>query len=124
MEPLAQALFQNGIKGIFAFDVAVVPTRYSFEFPVIECNPRYNGASYPTLIAEKLGIEEWTALNLSTKYRDLASLDLSDLEYNHSTGEGLVIVNWGTVLEGKIAVLMAGTQAYQEALQVELLARL
>ena len=35
--------------------MAVVTTDDSLRFPAIECNPRFNGASYPTLIAGKLG---------------------------------------------------------------------
>ena len=40
------------------------------------------------------------------------------------TGEGLVIVNWGTLLKGKLVLLLAGSPDYQEALRNELLYRL
>lgn len=124
VEPMAEWLMERGMKGIFAFDVAVVQTTEGLRFPAIECNPRFNGASYPTLCAHKLGIGEWTAMTLPTRHRTLSDIDLSDIEYNSTTGEGLIIINWGTVLEGRIAVLMAGSRAYQEALAVELEARL
>ena len=112
------------MRGVFAFDVAVVETPEGLRYPAIECNPRYNGASYPTLIAHKLGIREWTATTFQTRHRSLAALDLSDLEYDAGTGEGAIIVNWGTILEGKLVILMAGTRPYQEALALELEARL
>ncbi len=48
VEVMADWLKDRGIKGIFAFDVAIVQTDNGLRFPVIECNPRYNGASYPT----------------------------------------------------------------------------
>jgi hypothetical protein len=121
---MADWLKDRGIKGIFAFDVAIVQTDNGLRFPVIECNPRYNGASYPTLIAQKLGITEWSARSLSTRQRALSDIDLGEIEYDSKTGEGAIIVNWGTVIEGRLVILMAGSRDYQEALAVELEARL
>jgi hypothetical protein len=40
------------------------------------------------------------------------------------TGEGVVIVNWGTLIKGKIVLLLAGSPEYQEALRDELMHRL
>ena len=120
VEPMARWLKDRGMKGVFAFDVAVVQGPDGLRFPAIECNPRFNGASYPTAIAHKLGIREWTATTFPTRHRDLASIDLGGLEYDPHTGEGAILVNWGTVLVGKLMILMAGSSAYREALQVEL----
>jgi hypothetical protein len=124
IEPMAIWLYEKGIRGIFAFDVAVVETPQGTRFPAIECNPRYNGASYPTLIAEKLGIGQWSAVTLSTQYRDLAEIDLQGIEYSCRSGSGVILVNWGTVLEGKLMVLLAGTISQQQALEVALRKRL
>lgn len=112
------------MKGIFAFDLAVVETPGGIRFPAIECNPRFNGASYPTVIAQKLDIPEWSAVTLKTKHRKLSDLSIRDLEFDMKTGEGLVLVNWGTVLKGKLVLLLAGSPDYQEALRNELLYRL
>lgn len=124
VEPMAVWLKEHGIKDIFAFDVAVVQTNNGLRFPAIECNPRFNGASYPTLIAQKLGIKEWSAVTFHTKYTDLEDIDLTNIEYDAITGEGAIIINWGTVLKGKLVILMAGSRSYQEALEIELKARL
>jgi hypothetical protein len=124
VEPMAVWLKERGIKGIFAFDVAVMDTPDGLRFPAIECNPRFNGASYPTVIAQKLDIPEWTARTFKTKHRKLSDLDLSDIEFDSRTGEGLVIVNWGTLLEGKLVLLLAGSAEYQDALLNELRYRL
>lgn len=124
VDPMADWLVMHGIKGIFAFDVAIAQTTSGLRFPAIECNPRFNGASYPTLMANKLNITKWSALTFPTKYRNLEKIDLRDIEYNHKSGEGAILVNWGTVLEGKLVILMAGSPEYQEALAVELAARL
>ena len=124
IEPMAEWLKDQGIKGIFAFDVAIVQTPQGLRFPAIECNPRFNGASYPTLIAQKLGIKEWSSITLSTEHKNFDQLDFSDIEYNDETGEGMIIVNWGTILAGKIMVLLSGSKEYQEALLVELKSRL
>ncbi|MGB5338109.1 MAG: ATP-grasp domain-containing protein [Gammaproteobacteria bacterium] len=124
VDRMAVWLKDHGIKGIFAFDVAVMQTSSGLRFPAIECNPRYNGATYPALLAGKLGIPEWTALSFTTPYRTLKEIDLSEIEYDKKTGEGAVIVNWGTLLAGKVMILLAGSQAYQDALRIELTARL
>ena len=124
IEPMAEWLVAHGMKGIFAFDVAVVETPSAWRFPAIECNPRYNGASYPTLIAQKLNIPEWSAMTFNTQFRNLSDIDLSEIEYDKSTGEGAILVNWGTISVGKLVILLAGSVAYQEALSLELQARL
>ena len=117
-------LKERGMKSIFAFDVAVVDTPGGKRFPAIECNPRFNGASYPTVIAQKLDIPEWSAKTFHTKHCSLSSLDIRDLEFDMKTGEGLVIVNWGTILTGKLVLLLAGSPDYQEALANEIRYRL
>lgn len=124
VDAMAYWLKDHGMKGVFAFDVAVVKTPTGLRFPAVECNPRFNGATYPSLIAQKLGIQEWSAITIPTNHRALSTIDLSDIEYDHKTGEGAIIINWGTVLSGKLVILMAGTRPYQEALEVELEARL
>ena len=124
IEPMALWLKERGIKGIFAFDLAVVETPAGLRFPAIECNPRFNGASYPTVIAQKLDIPEWRAMTFTTRCRKLSELDIRDLEFSMRTGEGVVIVNWGTLLKGKLVLLLAGSPEYQEALGNELLNRL
>ena len=124
VEPMAHWLKDHGMKGIFAFDVAVVQTERGLRFPAIECNPRYNGASYPTLIAQKLSIPAWSAITYNTGHRTLADIDLTDIEYDSVTGEGAILVNWGTILEGKLVFLLAGSPTFQQALAVEIAARL
>ena len=125
VEPMAEWLFQHGIKGIFAFDVAVVRTLdKGFRFPAIECNPRFNGASYPTLVAQKLGVRTWRAVAFATRHRSLSDIDLDGIEFDPGNGQGVVVVNWGPVLEGKILVLLAGSPRRQDALERELSGRL
>ncbi|MBW4629717.1 MAG: hypothetical protein KME49_30450 [Brasilonema octagenarum HA4186-MV1] len=125
VEPIAEWITQRGIKEIFAFDVAVVEdatneTRYL----AIECNPRFNGASYPTGIAKKLNIPSWSCEMFKTQYRSLEKLDLSDIEFNEKTKTGVVIINWGTVLVGKILILIAGNIQQQHELTAKLKERL
>ncbi len=124
VEAMAYWLGDHGMKGIFAFDVAIVQTDRGLRFPAIECNPRYNGASYPTMIAHKLEIPEWCATNFSTRHRSLSEIDLSGIEFNVQSGEGVIIVNWGTVTEGKLSILLAGSKNTQDALAMELRKRL
>ncbi|MBK1648618.1 peptide ligase PGM1-related protein [Rhabdochromatium marinum] len=123
VDPLANWLGERGIRGLFAFDLAVLEAAEGTEYLAIECNPRYNGASYPTLIADKLGIREWLALAFGTRHRRLADLDLSGLEYDPTTGTGVVLVNWGPIQVGKYLALLAGDRTQQEALAAELTTR-
>lgn len=124
VEPMAVWLKDRGLKGVFAFDVAVVRSEAGITFQALECNPRYNGASYPTLIARKLGIREWAASTFETRHRTLEAIDLRGLEFDPATRQGVVLVNWGTVLEGQLMVLIAGPKEAREALQVKLQAAL
>lgn len=125
VDPMAAWLAENGMQGVFAFDVAVVKLADGqYRFPAIECNPRFNGASYPTVIAQRLGISAWTALALGSQHTNLDDIDLSGLEYSEAKQSGIVIVNWGAILVGKLVVLFAGTPQQQQQLQQDLQARL
>lgn len=124
VEPMAEWMAERGFKDILAFDVAVLQQEQKIEYLAIECNPRYNGASYPTLIAMKCGIDEWESCNFSTWHRSLDSLNIRDLEYNPSTGEGVIIVNWGTILVGKVMFMIAGNRTNRQRIKLELQQRL
>lgn len=105
------------MKGIFAFDVAVVQTETGLRFPAIECNPRFNGASYPTMIVHKLDIPEWSAVTLSTKHRSLSDIGLSDIEFDMKTGVG-GIVNKRMGRVGDSPIIGAGLYADNETCAV------
>jgi len=68
----------------------------------IECNPRFNGASYSTVVAHKLGLESWVArvfpTRHRTRHRSLTFLQLAGIEYNPYHSEGVVLVNWAPIL--------------------------
>ncbi|ESQ13350.1 MAG TPA: ATP-grasp domain-containing protein [Chromatiaceae bacterium] len=120
VEPMAAWMHQEGMRGVFAFDVAVVDDGVETKYLAIECNPRFNGATYPTAVAQKLGIAQWLAIALHTQHQSLDGIDLSGIEYNPDTGQGVVLVNWGPILVGKILVLIAGDLESQQRL-VEIL---
>jgi hypothetical protein len=124
VDPMALWLVEHGIRGVFAFDVAVLDRGRGTEHLAIECNPRWNGASYPTMVARKLGIEHWLARTFPTRHRMLADIDLSGIEFDPDTGTGVVLVNWGPVLVGKLLVLLAGEPTQQKALAHALAQRL
>lgn len=110
-DPIAQWMATEGMKGEFAFDVAVLR---SGGFAPIECNPRKNAAHYPTAVAARLGVNAWRWENMHTGVRSLAAVDLGRLEYNPRTKRGAVVVNWGSVCDGKVTVMsIAPTEAEQ-----------
>ncbi|MEN8178698.1 MAG: ATP-grasp domain-containing protein [Pseudomonadota bacterium] len=124
VEPMAEWLAERDMNEIFAFDVAVIDKKADKRFLAIECNPRFNGASYPTAIALKLDIPEWEARNFKTWHKSLAEINLKGLEYNSSSGEGVIIVNWGPILVGKVMILLAGSVYTRKKLELELRKRL
>lgn len=124
LDPMADWMAARGMKEIFAFDVAVVETAGQINYFAIECNPRFNGASYPTGIAQKLNLTEWANESFTTHCRSLHELDLSGLEYDPMTRTGTILVNWGSILVGKIGVLIAGSPEQQQSLRERLKQRL
>lgn len=124
VDPMAEWMAQRGMKDIFAFDVAVVEEAGETRYLAIECNPRFNGASYPTGVANKLKINSWSSENFTTNYRSLDQLDLSGIEFNPKTDTGVAIVNWGSILAGRLGVLLAGSVEQQTELRAELKQRL
>ena len=124
VEPMATWLFSQGMRGNFAFDVAVVKDNCGAEYLPVACQPHYTDAAYPALIARKLAIPHWQTRSYDTRYRRLAELPLRELEFNAATQSGVVLVNWGPVLVGKLQFLIAGTPAQQQALCAELERRL
>jgi hypothetical protein len=124
VEPIAEWMAQHGMKEVFGFDVAVTEDETQTRYLAIECNPRYNGASYPTGIGKKLNIPSWICETYKTKYYSLNKLDLTDIEFNPQTNTGVVLVNWGIITGGKIGVLIAGTVQQQNDLRALLQERL
>ncbi|VEP18966.1 conserved hypothetical protein [Hyella patelloides LEGE 07179] len=124
VEPMAQWMAEKGMKGIFAFDVAVVKKENDIDYFAIECNPRFNGASYPTGIAQKLNIKSWSSDNFVTKYRSLDDIDLSGLEYERSTDTGVILYNWGSILVGRLGFLLIGSVEQQDEFRKQLKQRL
>ncbi len=109
-DPIAEIMYSCGMKGIFAFDVAVDEDNSMY---MIECNPRYNGATYPTKIASKLGINRWITKNIATSVKSINDIDLGVLEYNNK--KGVIAFNWGTVDDGgKLGVLIAANNDKEE----------
>jgi hypothetical protein len=122
--PIAEWMAEKGMKDVFAFDVAVDERGTKPRYLAIECNPRFNGASYPTGIAHKLGITSWSCETFRTQYRSLEQLDLKDIEFNSETATGVILVNWGPIQVGKLVILLAGTEDEQTNLRTSLRARL
>jgi hypothetical protein len=122
--PFAEWVGDRGMQGIFAVDVAVVPEAGGTRYVAIECNPRFNGSSYPTMVAKRLGIPAWSSATFKTQWRSLSDIDLTDLVFKPATGSGVIFINWGTVQGGKITVLIAGSREEQEMIATELKQRL
>ncbi len=117
---LARHAFESGMSGVWAYDVAVTTTGQVLP---IECNPRYNGASYYSIVAEKLGVQEWESRNLDFRARTYEGFKLGELSYNSNNGLGVVFVNWACAGEGMIGVFLAGPPATRAEYLEELKAR-
>ena len=124
VEPMAEWLVEKGMRDVFAFDVAVVESGQGTRFVPIECNPRFNGASYPSGIAGKLDLHHWIAKDFVTQHQQISQIDLSGIEFNPVSKTGIILVNWGTVHVGKLGVLIAGRVKEQQRLEDQLRQRL
>lgn len=124
VEPMAKWLFCQGMRGIFAFDVAVIEDACGTDYIPMGCKPRFTSVSYPTLIADKLGIPRWQTRVFYTRYRKIADLPIRDVEFNPYDQTGIVLVNWGTIQVGMVTILLAGTPEKQTNLQETLIQRL
>ncbi|MCB9798382.1 ATP-grasp domain-containing protein [Candidatus Nomurabacteria bacterium] len=109
-DPVASELARRGMRGYFAFDVVVTADG---DFLMIECNPRYNGATFPTIVAERLQIPQWMARNFQVNHIDFSRLDLNGHVFDSKTGTGVVVFNWGTIGDCKLGMLVAGTPEQQ-----------
>ncbi len=123
-DPLADWLVKRGLKGFFAFDLAVTGSGRSPGYLALECNPRFNGATYPALISRKLGIRAWSCETFRTGAGHLEEIDLTGIEFDSLTREGAVLVNWGTILAGRLGILLAGPEDRRERLRGQLEERL
>lgn len=118
---LVKNLIDLGMEDFFAFDVAVTKDNKIY---AIECNPRVNGGTYPFLVTERLGQNDWTSKNIKTPFDSFSKFPLSNflnLEYRPEKEYGVVIFNWGTITSNKIGVVYIGTKSQQEELESDFL---
>ena len=113
-DPMAEAMRDRGMKGFFAFDVAIEVRGSEARAWVLECNPRVNGSTYPGVVAERLGIEAWAMITLPLPDADPRHLDLGDLAYDPARRSGVILINWGGVLFQSLAVMLAGAPEVQQ----------
>lgn len=121
LKKLAHHLVLEGLTDLFAFDVAAVENGNDVEYLVVECNPRWNGASYPTMITQKLDIRQsWSSRYLKPTKKSLNDIKLNGLTYSKRKGAGAIFVNWGCVPHGKLGVMVVGDQKEQKLIYEEL----
>lgn len=121
-DPLAADAAAEGLEGICGFDVVITGSGKTY---IIENNPRFTGASYVTLAAQKLAIPSWAAYKLPTSHNSPEMLgDLEGLAYDKASKIGVIIMNNALLaIEGqqsKVEVLIAGTPDDQAAIETDL----
>tara|TARA_B100000508_G_scaffold92125_1_gene71911 strand:+ start:1070 stop:2251 length:1182 start_codon:yes stop_codon:yes gene_type:complete len=108
-DKVARVMSRLGMKRSWAIDIAMCPLRGVLG---IEANPRWNGASYYSKPAERLGVGAWEGQYVKPKIGDLRFIlnDPSDWEYSRARGNGIVIINWGPILGDppKLGLLVVG----------------
>ncbi len=104
-DPAAQEIAKMGMKSYFAFDVAAGSGQQAV---LIECNPRWNACTYYWKVAQRFGISNWECRNLSVPFDSLNRVNLEAIEFDPLRKKGVVVVSWGTILDRKIGVLLAG----------------
>lgn len=116
VDALAERIAGQGMQDIFAFDIAMVNEAGAAKFYLLECNPRFNAVSYPTLVAQKIHATSWSTATVSTAQRDLQAIDFEGIEYDPATRDGVILINWGAILHGKLMVMLVGARERQESL--------
>jgi|GEM_PF-319117 len=124
LSELAQFAADEGMEDIFAFDVAVSDGPNGMIYNLLECNPRFTAATYPTLVAKKLNIQYWTSLIIQVQFKNFDQFDISDLEYKSKTQQGLILICWGSIEYGRLMVMVVGTPEQQLTLMNQLRQRL
>jgi len=115
-DKLTEYMFESGMEGTWAYDVAVYPELGRVW--LIEANPRWNGASYYSKPAERLMATAWEGQYVGPKHSnfDFMFRDPSDWEYSHSRCNGIVLINWGPIASGKLGLLVIGDDQQRQAL--------
>lgn len=113
LDGFAQYAVDQGLKGVFGFDVAASRTGPAGSLFALECNPRFNASTYPAVTARRLGIANWRSEIIKTRHRRLKDLNLADLEFNRASGCGIVVVGWGTIDYGRIMIQALGSPQQQ-----------
>lgn len=116
LDALAERVIAQGMQEIFAFDVAVANDAGAEQFYLLECNPRFTAASYPTIVAQKIHATQWSTATVQTVQHDLRVIDFADLAYDPVKRDGVILINWGTILHGKLMIMLVGTEERQEEL--------
>ena len=111
-DKVANLLAKMGQRGIIGIDVAISGD----DAIVIECNPRYNGASYPTIVAHKLNAKHWVSQSMKTRHRSLAHVDFAHPAwFDPVRGSGAVLLNWGPLYVGGLGLLVIGNPEEERA---------
>lgn len=111
----ARHIAQQGFEGPFAFDVGIKDSKPA----IIECNPRYNGCTYYSRIADLLGLSCWSSRNATVNATSLSCLELDKHTWQKDKGRGVILVCWGPITMKKLGILCAG-QSPEECNEVYL----
>jgi hypothetical protein len=121
---IAADMARNGMRGLFAFDIAVCKENDQIKYYAIECNPRFNGSSYPTNIAKKIGAEKWMAKKVLTSVNNFSGIDLGEIQYTPKKKAGVIVVNWGSITEKEIGVMFVANTIQQQQMFEEKLEKI
>lgn len=116
VDSLAESIAAQGMQDIFSFDMAMVNDAVETKFYLLQCKPRFSAVSYPALVAQKIHAAHWRAVTVPTAQRDLQSIDFDGIAYDPQRRDGVIVINWGTILHGKLTIMVVGTEERQERL--------
>lgn len=115
---LCFVMHHAGMRGRVGVDVLVSPDG---EYYLSEVNARRTGATPYIDAANRLGVSSWSSMSLPTTARCVTDLDLNTnkLIYRPGRDEGLLLINWGPICEGKVGVMFIGSPDKWERLEHE-----
>ena len=106
---IAADMFHKGMRGHVSFNLIALPKRKGkYSYWIIECNPRWGASAHFKYLGDRLGVDSWCTTTVKTTKTDLNEISFKSFEFNPKTRQGAVVVNWGTIILGKLQVFLAG----------------
>ncbi len=112
---IVKKMHDLGLRGPLSLDFL---QRCSGKFVVLECNPRFGGGTYPSMLAQRLNITQWLYRKFKIQnFKQLESINQKhNIFYNPVTQKGILVLHWEKDRNIICNIFIAGNDSEQEAI--------